>query len=469
MAGATKRMAGSKLSKHGRVYDPMVSDIRADIAATRLRPGDRILSELELAEMYGISRISVRAGLRQLIDADLIASVGRQGYFVTSDAGVARDHPDPGTRVGRPGMDAFDDTTIRGTHIVRLNAYSLAQFMQEGLLVDLHELAESSRAIRLDKLFPALLHRTIRQGSLSAIPIGFSPVAMLYNRDLFDECRVPRPDESWTWQDVLTAASRLELRDRHGWLQRRWGKPAQWPVYVWQAGAETFDEARHVYCFDTEAAYEGLLLYRRLAEAGFCYETNMLCDDSQEDVHFLEQRSAVTFGTLNDLGAIRRQAAFPVGVAPMPQFLRDVSWVHMTALGIRADAPDPQREWRQIEAWAGAGKQREDYRQFLHYPSVESLAAELLDDDSLGVDNQIWLSGLREPRFVHGFFSHRVGLLYRHLLRDFVWPTARVPSLQEVRSFLLDLNLKGHAFRRSLAVESPQVEGSRLANREAVS
>jgi GntR family transcriptional repressor for pyruvate dehydrogenase complex len=74
--------------------DKVAAEIRAHVSRARLRPGDRIGREEDLARQFGVSRPTLREALRLLASSHLIrASKGRGGgIFVaaTPEEGIAR-------------------------------------------------------------------------------------------------------------------------------------------------------------------------------------------------------------------------------------------------------------------------------------------------------------------------------------------------------------------------------------------
>jgi GntR family transcriptional repressor for pyruvate dehydrogenase complex len=74
--------------------DKVAAEIRAHVSRARLRPGDRIGREEDLARQFGVSRPTLREALRLLASSHLVrASKGRGGgIFVaaTPEEGIAR-------------------------------------------------------------------------------------------------------------------------------------------------------------------------------------------------------------------------------------------------------------------------------------------------------------------------------------------------------------------------------------------
>ena len=75
---------GVRQVRKTRVYHEIVAQIRALISEGRIKPGDRLPPERELAELFKASRNSVRDGIRVLEQMGLIESRQGDGTYVRS-------------------------------------------------------------------------------------------------------------------------------------------------------------------------------------------------------------------------------------------------------------------------------------------------------------------------------------------------------------------------------------------------
>jgi GntR family transcriptional regulator len=66
------------------LYMQLMRSIAEDIAARRLRPGQRLPSERRLCAMFDISRVTVRKALAALVDEGLVESSAGRGWFVAT-------------------------------------------------------------------------------------------------------------------------------------------------------------------------------------------------------------------------------------------------------------------------------------------------------------------------------------------------------------------------------------------------
>lgn len=80
------------------VYRQIAEDLREQIESGKLKPGQQLLTELELRERYGASRNTVRDAIKWLMNLDLVETRPGQGTFV-----VQKIAPYITTLSGEPG------------------------------------------------------------------------------------------------------------------------------------------------------------------------------------------------------------------------------------------------------------------------------------------------------------------------------------------------------------------------------
>jgi DNA-binding LacI/PurR family transcriptional regulator len=76
------------------LYQQLLNNLRDQILDGSLRPGARIPPELELAELHGVSRGTVRQAMNALVQAGLISRVQGRGTFVRARSEYASTRPE---------------------------------------------------------------------------------------------------------------------------------------------------------------------------------------------------------------------------------------------------------------------------------------------------------------------------------------------------------------------------------------
>lgn len=106
------------------------------------------------------------------------------------------------------------------------------------------------------------------EGKLLALPKGFTPMVVVYNRRLFREAGIPEPGSDWTWEDFTRAARQL-TRDTDGdgevdqygaFFDRR---VFLWISWIWAGGGDVLcpDGKRASGCLDSPATSRALRWY----------------------------------------------------------------------------------------------------------------------------------------------------------------------------------------------------------------
>ena len=83
-SGPSKEMLMYKAVRASRLYEQIVEQIEESIREGRLKPGEQLLAERELAQQFGVSRTAVREAVKTLSEKGLVEAYSGRGTFVTS-------------------------------------------------------------------------------------------------------------------------------------------------------------------------------------------------------------------------------------------------------------------------------------------------------------------------------------------------------------------------------------------------
>src|SRR5262249_41804309 len=83
------RAAFTRISRPPRLSERVADEVLASILEQRLRPGDRLPSERELGDQFGVSRTVIREATRSLVVRGVIAAHPGVGLTVASVEGEA--------------------------------------------------------------------------------------------------------------------------------------------------------------------------------------------------------------------------------------------------------------------------------------------------------------------------------------------------------------------------------------------
>ncbi len=155
----------------------------------------------------------------------------------------------------------------------------VANFVKKGAYEDLtpYIAGTTVSGVKLDtSLFlPNVLAPGQQAGKQYLLPKDFSPVALYYNKALFKEAGVAEPTETWSWDDLKTAAEKLTKKDGSG-------KVTQYGIQLtaaWQRGFEALaftqgatliapDGSKYAGFLDSEPAIKTLTYFADLYRTG---------------------------------------------------------------------------------------------------------------------------------------------------------------------------------------------------------
>ena len=126
----------------------------------------------------------------------------------------------------------------------------------------------SRAGVDLARYNPEVLAVFRRGAALYALPRGYAPLMVVYNRDLLDRAAIPYPTDDWTWDEFLRMAQLL-TRDRDGDGRiDQWGagfdrRPSFWVAWIWAGGGDVLCPGgrRASGCLDASATVAAIRWY----------------------------------------------------------------------------------------------------------------------------------------------------------------------------------------------------------------
>ncbi len=172
-------MMVSILNKYSHVplYRQLVDKLAAQIQSGKLRPGDRVASEREMAEQLNVSRTTARLAIEELVASGLVYREQGRGTFVAASAmhgllGFASFSEELIVRGHKPGARILEQTVINGDEPI-LSALKLGEGDKVLRLVRLRLADDKPVALQTThlpaRLVPGLENRNLTDQSLFAI------------------------------------------------------------------------------------------------------------------------------------------------------------------------------------------------------------------------------------------------------------------------------------------------------------
>jgi multiple sugar transport system substrate-binding protein len=180
----------------------------------------------------------------------------------------------------------------------------------------------------LDDIYPALLEYSSFRGTLYALPMEATNLALLYNKDLFREAGLDPERPPQTWDELADYSRRLVVEGRRG-RNERIGfivpiSPAtgpqggwmtwQWMPFLWQAGGYLIDLEQRRVLFGEEPAVRALGFWKELYDA-----QNLRSFTTEHQSAFVSRQAAMMLdGPWNLPNYDRMLRGMDWGIAPLP-------------------------------------------------------------------------------------------------------------------------------------------------------
>ncbi|WP_306317399.1 MULTISPECIES: sugar ABC transporter substrate-binding protein [unclassified Streptomyces] len=259
----------------------------------------------------------------------------------------------------RPGVTVDVQLTPNGTYWTKLrtactggsapdvfwmNGPNFGMYAAAGQLLPLG--TEGADAVLRAEDYPPELMSLYRwKGTQYGAPKDFDTVALWYNKELFDRAKVPYPDDSWTWQDLIANAQRLTDRKRGIYGV---GAPArnQENYYnsIPQAGGWIISDDKRRSGYADEQTREGLRLWIDLIHRYRASPTLQQMTDTDPTQMFQSGTLAMTYEASYNAATFYRDPELraKVDVAPIPRGKHRASVLHGLGNVVYARTPNPE-------------------------------------------------------------------------------------------------------------------------------
>lgn len=122
--------------------------------------------------------------------------------------------------------------------------------------------------VDLARYDPVVLAIFRRGAAVFALPRGYTPLLVVYNRDLLERARIGAPTDDWTWDDFVDVAKRLTRASDGAGHPSTWGvgwdrRPSFWLSWIWSGGGDVLcpDGRRASGCLDAPATIAAIRWY----------------------------------------------------------------------------------------------------------------------------------------------------------------------------------------------------------------
>ena len=119
--------------------------------------------------------------------------------------------------------------------IMQIGDDAVPMFVSKGAFLPLDDMIKGKDSLDTSIYLPGTLKPGMYQGKQYFLPKDFSPLAVYYNKKIFDQYKVAYPKDDWTWDDFLKTAQALTKDTNND------GKTDIWGVQLaanWTSGFE---------------------------------------------------------------------------------------------------------------------------------------------------------------------------------------------------------------------------------------
>jgi len=125
----------------------------------------------------------------------------------------------------------------------------LPELASKGVLLNLDPyIAKYPDLFKRSDYVPQSIQGMTYKGHLYGLPRGYNATVVYYNKDIFDQMKVPYPKANWTMADLLSTAQKLTTKDHWGMALQNGpgaGDKPNFFWFLWQFGTDFLNPAKN--------------------------------------------------------------------------------------------------------------------------------------------------------------------------------------------------------------------------------
>ncbi|EGL15351.1 MULTISPECIES: sugar ABC transporter substrate-binding protein [unclassified Paenibacillus] len=239
-----------------------------------------------------------------------------------------------------------------GPDILMMNGPNFYKFAALGLLTDLQPYIEKDK---LDTaVFPEGITELYKYNKHSyGIPYYLGSLGLFYNKELFDQAKIPYPDETWDWEKLKANAAKLTDKEKktYGYIAVNADQVGYYPL-IYQAGGSVVSEDRTKSGLDLPETRKALEFMKSLMDEGISPSAQQQLDTEALQI-FGSGKAAMYPGGSFDAYNLNRMLGGKLGVAPLPKGAKQGFYVHGSSWVINNKTKHPQETWDLLKVLAG--------------------------------------------------------------------------------------------------------------------
>ncbi|WP_246578822.1 ABC transporter substrate-binding protein [Cohnella xylanilytica] len=227
-----------------------------------------------------------------------------------------------------------------------MHSNEIYRYASNGMLLDLNDRIANSQSVKLEN-FPEGLNKIYNfQGKQYAIPKDFDTIGLWYNKTMFDAAGLKYPDESWTWDDLYSAAKALTKNGVYGFLAPLHNQEGYYNFVYQNDGTIITDDKKSGY--DDPKTIEALKFYINFVKEGL---SPAVYDDSERAELIKNGKVAMGyFGSWNLSGFTENEyMAKNFDVAVLPKKEKQASIYNGLGNAIAFNTKHPDEAWKFVE------------------------------------------------------------------------------------------------------------------------